>query len=184
MYGDTPHKLALHAKRTLALPTLPPYAADLVRQTVREVSELDRDAAALLAPFAGSGFDPSADRGAACALLIDHLSMRRAKRCLLAYHRVRAQRLESMCWEGTDGAVVGELEQDAGGGHGPGNLSPEEEEYVRRYAELLAGVKGRWADIDLTGSLEPPRELFVDVRVLKDSGEVQTEYGYVCRRRF
>ena len=33
--------------------------------------------------------------------------------------------------------------------------------------------------MDLTGSLEPPRDLFIDVRVLKDAGEIQTEYGYV-----
>jgi hypothetical protein len=26
--------------------------------------------------------------------------------------------------------------------------------------------------------LEPPRDLFIDVRVLKDAGEIQTEYGY------
>jgi len=48
---------------------------------------------------------------------------------------------------------------------------------VRQYADLLAALKGHWTDIDLTGSLEPPRELFVDVRVLRDAGEVQTEYG-------
>ena len=57
------------------------------------------------------------------------------------------------------------------------SLSPEEEDYVRQYRELLAAYKGRWTDIDLTGSLEPPRDLFVDVRVLKDAGEIQTEYG-------
>ncbi|KAL9098204.1 MAG: hypothetical protein Q9163_006093 [Psora crenata] len=42
---------------------------------------------------------------------------------------------------------------------------------------MLAAYKGQWTDIDLTGSLEPPRDLFVDVRVLKDAGEIQTEYG-------
>jgi GINS complex subunit 1 len=56
-------------------------------------------------------------------------------------------------------------------------LSPEEEEYVRQYGDLLAAYKGQWTDIDLTGSLEPPRDLFIDVRVLKDAGEIQTEYG-------
>jgi GINS complex subunit 1 len=59
------------------------------------------------------------------------------------------------------------------------SLSPQEEEYVRQYSDLLAAYKGQWTDIDLTGSLEPPRDLFIDVRVLKDAGEIQTEYGYV-----
>jgi GINS complex subunit 1 len=44
---------------------------------------------------------------------------------------------------------------------------------------MLVAYKGKWTDIDLTGSLEPPKDLFIDVRVLKDAGEVQTEYGYV-----
>ena len=44
---------------------------------------------------------------------------------------------------------------------------------------MLAAYKGQWTDVDLTGSLEPPQDLFIDVRVLKDAGEIQTEYGYV-----
>lgn len=60
------------------------------------------------------------------------------------------------------------------------SLSPEEEEYVRQYGDMLASYKGQWTDIDLTGSLEPPRDLFIDVRVLKDAGEIQTEYGYLA----
>ena len=51
---------------------------------------------------------------------------------------------------------------------------------MRRYGDLLAAYKGQWTDIDLTGSLEPPKDLFIDVRVLKDAGEIQTEYGYVA----
>lgn len=71
-----------------------------------------------------------------------------------------------------------------GVGTGVGNnshssLSPEEEEYFRLYSDLLAAYKGQWTDIDLTGSVEPPTDLFIDVRVLKDAGEIQTEYGYV-----
>lgn len=68
------------------------------------------------------------------------------------------------------------------GGPNSGNessLSPDEEEYFRQYSDMLATYKGQWTDIDLTGSLEPPKDLFIDVRVLKDAGEIQTEYGYV-----
>jgi len=65
-----------------------------------------------------------------------------------------------------------------GGGDIKGLLSPEEEEYARGYSLLVAGLKGRWTDVELGGSLEPPRDLYVEVRVLKDAGEIQTEYGY------
>lgn len=115
--------------------------------------------------------------------------MRRNKRCLLAYHRTRTDKLEELVWSGID-VLESSVQTDreglgvptAGGsdpnneGHGS-SLSPEEEEYVRQYGDLLAAYKGQWTDIDLTGSLEPPRDLFIDVRVLKDAGEIQTEYG-------
>lgn len=70
-------------------------------------------------------------------------------------------------------------EDDEDGEEGKEGTSPEEEEYGRRYAEVVAGLKGRWMDVDLGGSLEPPRDLFVDVRVLRDGGVVEGEYGFV-----
>jgi len=88
-----------------------------------------------------------------------------------------------MCWEGKD--VLDQTYHGTGSGGGApssGNessLSPEEEEYFRQYNDLLSAYKGQWTDVDLTGSLEPPRDLFVDVRVLKDAGEIQTEYGAI-----
>lgn len=173
-----------HAKRTQALAHLPPYQTEIVRAVTREVRDLDRDVARLLDPFDGA-FNPSADPAVACALLVDHLCMRRNKRCLLAYHRVRTEKLEELCWNGVDileQQQPGESSEDRGqmqGAGGHSSLSPEEEEYFRQYGDMLAAYKGQWTDVDLTGTLEPPRDLFIDVRVLKDAGEIQTEYGYV-----
>jgi GINS complex subunit 1 len=158
-----------------------------VRAVTREVRDLDKDVSNILQSHNGS-IDPSADPATACTLLVDHLCMRRNKRCLLAYHRTRTDKLEEMVWNGSDIADLAAQQQRAVDSHGPaadlgnveGNsssLSPEEEEYVRQYSDLLAAFKGQWTDIDLTGSLEPPRDLFIDVRVLKDAGEIQTEYG-------
>ena len=173
-----------HAKRTQALGHLPAYQPELVRAVVSEVRDLDKDVSNILAPFNGS-FTPSADPAAACSLLVDHLCMRRNKRCLLAYHRVRTDNLEEMYWSGHDvlGQAQGCSEVVSSNGSGmnsdPGgsSLSPEEKEYVRQYGDLLATFNGQWTDIDLTGSLVPPRDLFIDVRVLKNAGEIQTEYG-------
>lgn len=58
-------------------------------------------------------------------------------------------------------------------------LSSEEEQYTHAYSSLLAAYKGQWTEIDLTGSVEPPQDIFIDVRVLKDAGEIQTEYGSI-----
>ncbi|KAK3341396.1 DNA replication complex GINS protein PSF1 [Lasiosphaeria hispida] len=184
MYGDLGNKLVQHAKRTQILPHLPPYQTELVRTVTREVRDLHRDVDSLLEPFQGS-FDPAADPASACTLLVNHLSMRRNKRCLLAYHRTRTEKLEELVWNGSD--VLDLSAQQAGGANGvPGandggtsSLSPQEEDHVRQYGDLLAAYKGQWTDVDLTGSLEPPRDLFIDVRVLKDAGEIQTEYGAI-----
>lgn len=187
MYGDLGYKLVQHAKRTQALAHLPPYQTEIVRAMTREVRDLDKNVSNILAPFEGS-FNPSAEPATACSVLVNHLCMRRNKRCLLAYHRVRSDKLEEMCWNGTDVIDIEQQQQAgaSGGGERAGmgsesgsqsSLSPEEEEYVRQYSDMLAAYKGQWTDIDLTGSLEPPKDLFIDVRVLKDAGEIQTEYG-------
>lgn len=171
---------AQHAKREQALAHLPPYQTEIVRNITREVRDLDKDVSNILAPFQGS-FNPSSEPATACSVLVNHLCMRRNKRCLLAYHRVRADKLEELCWSGKD------LDQEQAGSGGRqvareasdlgSSLSPEEAEYVRRYGDMLAAFKGQWTDIDLTGNLKPPKDLFIDVRVLKDAGEIQTEYG-------
>ncbi|KAL1857347.1 DNA replication protein psf1 [Paecilomyces lecythidis] len=155
----------------------------MVRAVAREVRDLEKDTARTLAPFEGS-FNPSTEPAIACALLVDHLCMRRNKRCLLAYHRVRTEKLEEMCWNGIDvleqqQPVESEEDRMSSQSGGQSSLSPEEEEYFRQYSDLLAAYKGQWTDIDLTGSLEPPKDLFIDVRVLKDAGEIQTEYGAI-----
>ncbi|KAK3336722.1 hypothetical protein B0T19DRAFT_48288 [Cercophora scortea] len=186
MYGDLGNKLVQHAKRTQNLTHLPPYQTELVRTVAREVRDLERDVTSMLEPFQGS-FDPSAEQATACTLLVNHLSMRRDKRCLLAYHRTRTDKLEELVWNGYDILDLSG-QQQAGGANGAtgmneggttSSLSPQEEDYVRQYGDLLAAYKGHWTDIDLTGSLEPPRDLFIDVRVLKDAGEIQTEYGAI-----
>ncbi|KAH8592487.1 PSF1 domain protein, partial [Bisporella sp. PMI_857] len=174
------------AKRIRNLENLPAYKTETVRAVTREVRDLERDATSVLEALKGS-FDPSsADPATATHLLVDHLSMRRNKRCLLAYHRTRTDKLEEMVWNGRDIAdLAGQDSNERLGGNGDiaegsgSSLSPEEEEYVRQYSDLLAAYKGQWTDIDLTGSLEPPHDLFIDVRVLKDAGEIQTEYGTI-----
>ncbi|KAL5596892.1 hypothetical protein BROUX41_006428 [Berkeleyomyces rouxiae] len=186
MYGDNGNKLVQHAKRTQNLVHLPTYQTELVRDVTREIRDLNRDVQTTLAPFQGS-FDPMRDSAIATALLVNYMAMRRNKRCLLAYHRTRGDKLEELVWKGYDIAdlsaagsgatAAGATAGGAAAGEVKSNLSPQEEEYVRQYSDLLAAYKGQWTDIDLTGTLEPPRDLFIDVRVLKDAGEIETEYG-------
>ncbi|KAF2401245.1 GINS complex, Psf1 component [Trichodelitschia bisporula] len=178
MYGDAANKLIAHAARTRSLPTLPAPQTELIASIIAETRSLQSTVNTLLGP---ASQDPSSsiinDPGARVQLLTAYVCMRRNKRCLMAYARGRVERIAGSVWEGGKGMSSG----GDGGEEGAegGNLSPEEEDYARQYADLLAAYKGRWTDVDLTGSLEPPRDLFVDVRVLRDAGEIQTEYGTI-----
>lgn len=191
MYAEQAAKLVVDAKRIQSLPHLPPYATTTVRSVTKEVRDLDREVSNLLAPYGSSNtqssdgtqikssFNPADDPATACALLVNHLSMRRNKRCLLAYHRTRIEKLEAMCWAGTDVSEMSQASASGRANEAASSLSAEEEQYVHQYSDLLAAYKGQWTDIDLTGSLEPPKDIFIDVRVLKDAGEIQTEYGSI-----
>lgn len=176
MYGDNAIKLVQDAKRTQGLDYLPPYQTDLVRNVVREIKALDNEQQSILEEFGGpSQFQHTQHPEAAVKVLVHHLAKQRNKRCLLAYHRVRTDRLEQLCW--AENVPKTSIESNTAD-----SISPDELEYARRYNELLAAYKGQYMDIDLTGSLEPPRDLYINVRVLKDAGEVQTEYGFVMLR--
>jgi len=163
MYGDLGLRLIRDSKRTLSLAVLPPPQSTLIRQILQEITILDTSSTAILQSLPSLSSIQSDFPSEACAILIHHLCMRRNRRCLLAYQRLRADKIDEMVWAGGDVR---------------GLLSPEEEEYARGYGLLVAGLKGRWTDVELGGSLDPPRDLYVEVRVLKDAGEIQTEYGY------
>ncbi|EHN03207.1 Psf1p [Saccharomyces cerevisiae x Saccharomyces kudriavzevii VIN7] len=101
--------------------------------------------------------------------------MERNKRCLLAYQKLRTDILDSMAWNNNSVDLMSNIavsQQDAN------DLSHQEQEYLKEYSDLITDLKsGDLADIDLSGSLVPPSDVFIDVRVLKDAGEIQTEYG-------
>lgn len=101
------------------------------------------------------------------AAFVLHLCMHRNKKCLLAYQQIRANKIMDMVWN----------EVDPHDSQRTTNLNQNELEYMKAYNDVLVDYKGEWTEIDLTGSLDPPRDLFIDVRVLKDAGEIQTEYG-------
>lgn len=166
MYGDTANKLINDSRRTLNLDTVSLYQDEMVRGVTREIRELNREASRIMEKLE-SNFMPSQDRKTSCALFVLHLCMRRNKRCLMAYERLRSERIVEMVWNET-------LDQDSSMFS---NLSTAEQDYMHQYSDLLVNYKGEWTDIDLTGSIDPPRDLFIDVRVLKDAGEIQTEYG-------
>lgn len=157
MYGDLAEKLISDTRRAENLDTLPLYQTDLVRAVTRETREL-----ALLEDQALETAGKS--RLEQVVPGVFGLCQRRNKRCLLAYHFHRAKRLEQLVWNEQDGRDFGVL-------------STTEHSYLRNFNDLVTTFKEDWEDIDLTGSLEPPTDIYVEARCLKDAGEIQTEYG-------
>lgn len=190
MYGDIANKLIIDAKRTSNLSELPLYQQDLVRDIVSEITDLNRDIEFLQEQSVNDeSHSEEQQRINNCHVFVTHLSMRRNKRCLLAYQKLRAEKIDEFSWLNIDPVTQNENQnQYILGTNRPTNsgsitslvlenLSHAEQEYYRQYQNLILDFKSSFGDIDLSGDLQPPTDIFIDVRVLKDGGEVQTEYG-------
>lgn len=184
MYGDIANKLVLEARRTQQLNDrgiqnrgiqLPEYHEDLVRSVLKEVQQLQRNAEFLRQQQQNAETTENeaiGGRVGKCQYFVTLLCLERNKRCLLAYQKARADLIAASAWDSSG------IEHTNTRGPQPQDLSHAEQEYLKGYSELLTELKsGALADVDLTGPLVPPNDVFIDVRVLKDAGEIQTEYG-------
>lgn len=211
MYGDLGHKLVGEAKRVANLSEISLYLSDLVNGIVRETRELQNDVE-FLAEMDLLEIEGVDEKKLQLQLFLVQLSMRRNKRCLLAYEKLRANKIVQFSWLNIDPMETELVVQEdttpdsskstagksLGGNPSFGNmcsvnaalgisdyttklaidnLSHAEQEYLRQYQNLLLNYKSKFADIDLSGDLLPPQDIFIDVRVLKDGGEVTTEFG-------
>jgi len=156
MYDDLADKLIAEVRRAETLQSLPIYNTDFVRainQMTRTLGQLREQA-----------LETAETREDMLLPAVYERYIQRNKRCLLAYHHHRANRIANLVLHDQEPEDVN-------------NLSPHEQEYMRNYSDLLIQFKENWEDIDLTGSMDPPREVYVEIRCLKDAGEIQTEYG-------
>ena len=157
------------------LSRLPIYHDELVRNILNEVDQLRRNAEFLRNNGNAEEFAHLDEKIVKCQYFVTLLCMERNKRCLLAYQKLRTDILDNIAWcnNGTGIELYSGSNEDE-----TNSLSHYEQEYLKEYGELITELKSEsMADIDLSGSLEPPSDVFIDVRVLKDAGEIQTEYG-------
>ncbi|QLL34472.1 hypothetical protein HG536_0G03340 [Torulaspora globosa] len=179
MYGDLANKLVLEAKRTKQLQSrsgdgykLPMYHEELVQGILKEVGQLKKNSEYLKEQQLLGNLE---DKVSKCQFFVTLLCLERNKRCLLAYQKMRADILDKIAWDNNGLDLLSDLK---GTEQVSTNISPDEQEYLKEYLDLLTDLKsGELADIDLSGSLTPPSDVFIDVRVLKEAGEIQTEYG-------
>lgn len=186
MYGDLANKLMVETKRSTNLSEIPLYQHGLVKDIVQEVGDLNMDVNHL-----NENQDDISEEDKKihlCQLFTTHLSMRRNKRCLLVYEKLRAEKIDEFCWSTIDPIVSGDSrknEPSSNSSRNPSsgivliseNLSHPEQDYLKQYQDLVLDFKSSFSDMDLSVDLEPPTDIFIDVRVLKNGGEIQTEYG-------
>ncbi|KAI9349250.1 hypothetical protein DFJ73DRAFT_833890 [Zopfochytrium polystomum] len=225
-YGDEAIKLIRELKRQHDV--IPPYRDQSVRDVVAETRYLHGDLPRIRAMADDSLQDAEADESQTEAVLaatnaaweMHRMAIQRNKRCLLAYHRERLDRIRDAAWELGGGATAHSASASAsrllataaastttattvvGGGSSSSsnssissraldagmlppdvgrNLSPSEHEFLNSYRGLVEKLKGRYLDVDLGGPLVPPKDIFVDVRVMKDLGDVVMGSGAVVR---
>lgn len=200
MYGNLANKLILDAKRSSNLSEIPIYQTDLVKSIIKEINDLNKDAEYLGEEQRMQEEDGDEEKMKVnqCQLFVTHLCMRRNKRCLLAYQKLRADKIDEFSWLNIDPITDSGSSEASKGIFGTGtsstnplvgnsvnytrhlnldNLNHAEQEYYKNYQHLLTTYKSNFGDIDLSGDLDPPTNIFTDVRVLKNGGEIQTEYG-------
>lgn len=99
------------------------------------------------------------------SMILHDASIRRNKRCLLAYHAYRIDKLRNLRWatSGTLPPAVTPL------------LNEAEIEYFREYDNLVCSTS-LYGLMDYNSDMEPPTENFVMVRVReKGLGKIETE---------
>lgn len=109
--------------------------------------------------------DPSLIAG----VVVYHRSIQRNKRCALAYLMNRLRRIQDYRWEAGTVATA----------HLAENMSGLESHFLAQYNKIL----GQYCDtveLDLTADVQPPRDLYIEVRVLRDCGSVLTDSGPVA----
>ncbi|KAI9247957.1 DNA replication complex GINS protein PSF1 [Phascolomyces articulosus] len=171
MMGESSYKLAKEAKRTSEM-LISTYNDDLVQNVCREIRMLHARAEASVREMRNSDTAPPNVPSQLTQIMLHHLTIKRNKRILFAYHHQRLGKLKELSWG------VGRQSQER---KIKESLSKEENDFLESYGDLVNDYKSHFLDIDLGGNggvgLDPPLDLFIEVRVLRDAGKIITEYG-------
>jgi GINS complex subunit 1 len=166
-YGELATQLIIESRRSTQTDTLLKYNDSMVRTIIREQRDLEKAVATL---------NLQDGRPPPPPLLIIQTAINRNKRCLLAYHSHRVDRLRDMYW-----AVGGALPHILSNQDIRSKLSPHEVDYLRQYNSSVMEFRSEFShELDITASItNPPKDLHVLVRVIRDCGVIQTELGSI-----
>lgn len=111
----------------------------------------------------------------ATEVMVYHTAILRNKRLLMAYVKRRIDILRELRW--THGILPEQVKS---------NVTPQEQHFFKEYSKLLSKYMRATAmggvGLDLTADPEPPNDPYIQVRVMKDYGEVTFSSGSVTLR--
>jgi GINS complex subunit 1 len=166
-YGELATQLIIESRRSTQTDTLLKYNDSMVRSIIREQRDLEKAIGTL---------DLQDGRPPPPPLIVIQTTINRNKRCLLAYHSHRVDRLRDMYW-----AVGGALPHILSNQDIRSKLSPHEVDYLRQYNSSVMEFRSEFShELDITASItNPPKDLHVLVRVIRDCGVIETELGSI-----
>jgi GINS complex subunit 1 len=182
--GDSATQLIIESRRSTNTDTLMKYNDPLVRSIIREQRQLEQLLHSTLVAQDAAGaageddMDMALDAGApalTAPLLAYQTAINQNKRCLVAYHAHRLDRLRGMYW-----AVGGALPHLLAAEDTRSKLSPHEVDFLRAYNASILELRTDFSELDIMANVEkPPKDLHVLVRVVRDCGTIQTELGTI-----
>jgi len=164
-YGTNARDLLLELKSSDFLPT---YNEDGVRSALAEITHHTDELTDLVRAAnrnQASTADAQIPIESRPSMILHDASIRRNKRCLLAYHAYRMDKLRNLRWE-TAGTLPTALTT---------LLSEAEMDFFRQYDDLVTSTS-LYGLIDYNSDMNPPTENFVMVRVRESGlGKIETE---------
>ncbi|KZT00346.1 uncharacterized protein LAESUDRAFT_558053 [Laetiporus sulphureus 93-53] len=160
-FGDLATQLLTESRRSTATDTLLKYNDVLVRAIVREQRQLESLLSAALAAQPNNDADSAAETPTLPTVLLYQTAIYRNKRCLLAYHAHRIDRLKDLYWS-VGGALplllsipsgASNFATDSEHGQAPqsntssapadirSKLSPHEVDFLRSYNTLILELR-------------------------------------------
>mmetsp|Transcript_39474 Transcript_39474/g.82524 ORF Transcript_39474/g.82524 Transcript_39474/m.82524 type:complete len:218 (+) Transcript_39474:98-751(+) len=177
-YGQSGRELLLDLKRSDWLPS---YSEDGVRATLQEINSHTEEltvqvrAANRVKNDAQQQQQQQKQQGGSAldkecrpSLILHDAAIRRNKRCLLAYHAYRIDKLRVLRWE-TSGTLPPPMKFV---------LSEAEVDFFNEYDKLASrhALGGPMSSLDWNADQIPPEENFIQVRVVQSGlGRIETE---------
>lgn len=176
--GDSAFSLIKESKRSGSRIT--PYNQEMVRQVLTEISDITHEVSQVKSALAqksnpdeqqhehDNAYTPFTTLQLQVTATILFSTRTRNEQCLCAYHKNRLDKLMLLCWD--LGAIeIDEVLKE--------NLHGSELTFMDHYKAIMREYNGEYLDVDVGGSLIPPKDVYIEVRVLKDCGQIMTENG-------